>query len=57
MKPPVPKKIRKRLKAHGDTRIDNYYWLRDDTRKNNEILNYLKKENEIFLTASNLSSF
>ena len=45
MKPPVPKKIRKRLKAHGDTRIDNYYWLRDDTRKNNEILNYLKKEN------------
>ena len=45
MKPPIPKKIRKRLKAHGDTRIDNYYWLRDDTRKNNEILNYLKKEN------------
>ena len=45
MKPPVPKKIRKKLKAHGDTRIDNYYWLRDDTRKNNEILNYLKKEN------------
>ena len=38
MKPPVPKKIRKKLKAHGDTRIDNYYWLRDDTRKNNEIV-------------------
>ena len=45
MKPPIPKKIKKRLKAHNDTRIDNYYWLRDDTRKNNEILNYLKKEN------------
>ena len=27
MKPPVPKKIKK-LKAHGDTRIDNYYWLK-----------------------------
>jgi oligopeptidase B len=27
------------------TRIDNYYWLRDDTRSKPEVLNYLKAEN------------
>ncbi len=43
---PFPKKIKKILKAHGDKRIDNYYWLRDDNRKNNKVLDYLKKENE-----------
>ena len=45
-KPPFPKKIKKKLLAHGDERIDNYYWLRDDTRQSDKILNYLKKENE-----------
>jgi len=29
---PTPKKIPYELTAHGYTRIDNYYWLRDDTR-------------------------
>ena len=45
-KPPFPIKIKKKLTAHGDERIDNYYWLRDDKRKNRKVLNYLKKENE-----------
>ena len=45
MKPPVPKKIKKKLTTHGDERIDNYYWLRDDSRKSKEVLNYLKEEN------------
>ena len=45
MKPPIPKKIKKKLVAHGDERIDNYYWLRDDSRKNKEVINYLKEEN------------
>ena len=45
MKPPIPKKIKKKLLAHGDERIDNYYWLRDDSRKNKQIINYLKEEN------------
>ena len=45
MKPPVPKKIKKKLISHGDERIDNYYWLRDDSRKSKEVLNYLKEEN------------
>jgi oligopeptidase B len=30
---------------HG-TRIDDYYWLRDDTRTSPEVLAYLKAENE-----------
>ena len=45
MKPPIPKKIKKKLLAHGDERIDNYYWLRDDSRKNKKVINYLKEEN------------
>ena len=43
--PPIPKKIRKKLVAHGDSRFDYYYWLRDDSRTNEEIKNYLNNEN------------
>ena len=43
--PPKPKKIPKKLIAHGDERIDDYYWLRDDDRKNEEVISYLEKEN------------
>ena len=46
MKPPQPKKIPKIHIAHGDERIDNYYWLRDDTRKDPEIISYLEEENK-----------
>ena len=46
IKVPFPKKTPKLLKIHGDERVDNYYWLRDDSRKNKEVLNYLKKENK-----------
>ena len=46
MKPPIPKKISKKLIAHNDQRIDPYYWLRDDKRKNKEVLKYLKDENK-----------
>ena len=44
--PPKPKKITKKLANHGDERIDYYYWLRDDKRKNKTILSYLNKENK-----------
>lgn len=44
--PPNPKKIQKKLKIHGDVRIDNYFWLRDDKRKNKEVIKYLNKENK-----------
>ena len=43
--PPVPKKIRKNFESHGDLRVDNYYWLRDDKRKKKSIIKYLEAEN------------
>ncbi len=43
MKQPVAKKIAKEMTIHGDTRIDNYYWLND--RENPEVIDYLKDEN------------
>ena len=45
-KAPTPKKIPKELVSHGDTRIDNYYWLRDDSRVDKEVISYLEKENK-----------
>ncbi|PWC20653.1 oligopeptidase B [Brenneria roseae subsp. roseae] len=33
------------LTTHGDTRVDNYYWLRDDQRSDPQVLNYLRQEN------------
>ncbi len=45
-KAPIPKKIRRKLVVHNDERIDSYYWLRDDKRKNKEIINYLNEENK-----------
>lgn len=43
--PPVPKKVSHVLETHGDKREDNYYWIRDDERKNPEMLAYLEEEN------------
>lgn len=45
-KPPVAAKKPFTVKApFGATRQDDYYWLRDDTRKNPEMLAYLNAEN------------
>lgn len=44
-KAPIPKKINKKLIAHGDLRVDPFYWLRDDSRKNTDVINYLNEEN------------
>ncbi|MBV1906282.1 MAG: S9 family peptidase [Pseudomonadales bacterium] len=43
--PPHAKKIPKDVSAHGDSRIDNYYWMRDDTRSDAEIIAHLEAEN------------
>lgn len=32
--------------THDHTRIDNYYWMRDDNRKNPEVLAHLTAEND-----------
>ncbi|MBL0547001.1 S9 family peptidase [Aeromonas jandaei] len=45
IQPPVAAKHPRTLKKHGDTRIDNYYWLRDDQRQAPEVLQYLEAEN------------
>lgn len=42
-KAPIAPKITKELSIHGDTRIDNYYWLND--RENPEVIKYLNEEN------------
>lgn len=44
--PPKAKKVPHTLSIHGDTRIDNYYWLRDDDRSSPDVLDYLHKEND-----------
>ena len=43
MEAPVAVKKPKELSIHGDTRIDNYYWLRE--RENPEVIAYLEAEN------------
>ena len=43
---PSPKKISTIFKDHGVVRVDDYYWMRDDTRKNKEILDHLNSEND-----------
>ncbi len=55
-KPPVAQKIPHEITTHGDSRIDNYYWMRlSDEQKNaeeanrdaqtNQVLGYLNAEN------------
>lgn len=43
--PPKANKIPHVMTEHGDTRTDNYYWLRDDARKDPQVLDYLNAEN------------
>lgn len=43
--PPKPVQIPVIFQAHGIERLDNYYWMRDDTRKNSKVINHLKSEN------------
>ncbi len=44
MKPPVAQKIPKELTIHGDTRIDNYYWMNE--RGSQQVEDYLNAEND-----------
>ncbi len=41
--PPVAKVIPHELRAHGDVRVDDYFWLRE--RENPEVIAYLEAEN------------
>ncbi|PSV86648.1 oligopeptidase B [Photobacterium leiognathi] len=42
---PIAKKIPHTMTIHDDTRIDNYYWMRDDNRADPEIIAHLNAEN------------
>lgn len=43
--PPIAAVHPHSLTYHGDERIDPYYWLRDDTRSDPAVLDYLQAEN------------
>ena len=50
---PVAEKKAKELIAHGDTRIDNYYWMNDYFKKgpdSTKVVDYLTAENKYFDT-------
>ncbi len=42
---PVAKKVPFEMTHHGHTRVDNYYWMRDDERQDSEIIDHLNQEN------------
>jgi len=50
--PPVAAKRAFEVQSPNGVRVDNYYWLRDDTRKNPEMLSYLKAENDYYAAMS-----
>ncbi len=43
VKPPIAKKVPKEMTIHGDTRVDNYYWM--NQREDPEVIQYLNDEN------------
>jgi oligopeptidase B len=44
--PRARKEVATLVLPHGGTVVDEYHWLRDDTRTNPEVLAYLKAEND-----------
>ncbi len=44
--PPEAKKVPHTWSIHGDRRLDNYHWLRDDQRTDTDVLAYLTAENK-----------
>lgn len=44
--PPVAKKIPHEMEIHGHKRTDNYYWMRDDQRKDPKVIKHLEAENK-----------
>src|SRR5690606_18601463 len=44
--PPKATKIAKNLEAHGDVRLDNYYWLNNP--ENPKVIDYLNAENDYY---------
>ena len=51
-KPPVAAVHPFNVESPNGVRVDNYYWLRDDTRTNPAMLSYIKAENDYYATMS-----
>ena len=50
---PIAEKKPKEMLAHGDTRVDNYYWMNDFFKKGPDstlVVDYLKAENKYYET-------
>jgi oligopeptidase B len=45
-KPPLASIKQHKFSIHGEDLIDNYFWLRDDSRKDPDVISYLEAENE-----------
>ncbi|KAI4969159.1 hypothetical protein ZWY2020_000073 [Hordeum vulgare] len=43
---PPARKVPRKLAEHGDVRVDDYYWLRDDARADPDVLAHLRAEND-----------
>lgn len=50
--PPVADIIPYKINVQEERRVDNYHWLRDDTRQNKTVLNYLAAENAFTASTS-----
>jgi oligopeptidase B len=44
IKPPVARKVPKETTVHGDTMVDNYFWMRE--RSNPGVIEYIQAEND-----------
>ena len=44
-RPPMARTVAWADTTHGDVRVDPYFWLRDDQRKDTAVINYLEAEN------------
>jgi len=43
---PIAKKVPFEMEIHGHKRVDDYYWMRDDKRKDLEVIAHLEAEND-----------
>ncbi len=50
--PPVAAIKPYNVESPNGVRVDNYYWLRDDTRTDPAMLSYIKAENDYYATMS-----
>ncbi|HEX6832177.1 MAG TPA: hypothetical protein VF132_01480, partial [Rudaea sp.] len=50
--PPVAAVHPFEVQSPNGVRVDNYYWLRDDTRTNPSMLSYIKAENDYYAAMS-----